>query len=482
MRFPHFASKCFLCGAGEDCFDTATRVCSCMRLRGFPEPELSCYVTMLPELVDYSVSKLPSLWAENPCDVFAVAAGTLGSSSDSVAKQRDSIGDQRSTYLSPGDLLEKSHHLRCGNATLYRAGGLEDLTGSELVLVLDMGSYYWSGTLKDPRSWAIVNAALAHGITDISLWTAGNAGLSLAKLAYFANRRLSPDTRLQIHAIVDQDVDGDIRTQLRLWQCDVLDLFRRDKPVLNPLEIRGLVAARLRRSRRRLDDASYWHVTDGWDGVGLLAYRLVAAQIFRDLGAVFPTRGPQQAIDVVLPVGTGDLLLGFYLGLRDCERSGLIEPGSWRLIGAVPGGANILANIRQRSIPGQMNGSGSSPNGAGPVMPKLKGVYTPLAPCLMRMEKEGLVEFVVVTEEDQIRAGRQVLSGGIDDGIVAEPSALASFAALPYLGESSNGHGGHGEYSYHRGRRVLIVNSGLGVLGGAEEKFLYSALGSSVLC
>ena len=151
MRFPHFSSKCFLCGAGEDCFDSATRMCSCMRLRGFPEAELSCYVTMLPELVDYSVSKLPSLWAENPCDVFAVAAGTLGFRSDAVIKQRDSIGEQRSTYLSPGDLLEKSHHLRCGNATLYRAGGLEDLTGCELVLVLDMGSYYWSGTLKDPR-------------------------------------------------------------------------------------------------------------------------------------------------------------------------------------------------------------------------------------------------------------------------------------------------------------------------------------------
>jgi len=451
-----------------------------MRLEAFPEAELSCYVTMLPELMDYSVSKLPSLWAEKPCDVFAVAVGTLGSSWDSVIKQRDAIGEQESTYLSPYDLLE-SHHLRCGNATLYRAAGLEDLTGCGLVLVLDMGSYYWSGTLKDPRSWAITNAALAHGITDISLWTAGNAGLSLAKLTYFANRRLLPDVRLQIHAIVDQDVDEEIRARLRLWQCEVLDLVRRDKPVLNPQEIRSLVAARLRRSRRRLDDSSYWHVTDGWDGVGLFAYRLVAAQIFRDLSAVFPVRGSQQPMDVVLPVGTGDLLLGFYLGLRDCERCGLIEPGLWRLIGAVPSGANILANVRQRSIPGQINGDGSNPNAAAPVMPKLKGVYTPLAPCLARMEKEGLVKFVVVTEEDQLRAGRQVLSRGIDGGIVAEPSALASFAALPYLGDSANSHGGHREYSYDRGRRVLIVNSGMGVLGNAEEKFLYSSLASSVL-
>ena len=149
-----------------------------------------------------------------------------------------------------------------------------------------MGSYYWPGTLKDPRSWAIINTALAGGVTDISVWTAGNAGVGLAKLAHFANRRVLPDARLQIHAIVDNEVAGEIRAQLRLWQCEVLDLFRQDRPVLNPADIRRLVARGLNRSRRSLEEKSYWHVTDGWDGIGLLMYRLIAAQVLRDLSAV----------------------------------------------------------------------------------------------------------------------------------------------------------------------------------------------------
>jgi hypothetical protein len=95
------------------------------------------------------------------------------------------------------------------------------------------------------------------------------------------NRRLPRERRLQVHAIVDSDVAPDIRTRLRLWQCEILDIFRRDKPVLNPEEVKGLVAARLQRSRRQLDEAAYWDVTDGRDGVGLLMYRYLAGRRHR---------------------------------------------------------------------------------------------------------------------------------------------------------------------------------------------------------
>ena len=446
----------------REVFDTANRACDCLAAEGFPASEHSCYVTVLPDLRDFSVGDLPSIWADEPEDALSSAVDTLGADPAKIAAHVATHAQRPSARPYPNDILGTRHHARCGTATVYRAGSLEDLTGYARALVLDMGSYYWSGTLKDPRSWAIVNTALACGMTEISVWTAGNAGVSLAKIVSAANRRLPPEARLQVHAIVDDEVAPEIRTQLRLWQCEVLDVFRKDKPILNPDEIRSLVAARMRRARRRLDDRSYWHVTDGWDGVGLLMYRLIAAQLLRDLAAVMGD--DDMPFDVVMPVGTGDLMLGFYLGLRDCEAAGLVRHGAFRLVGALPSGANILNNLRHRTL----SAAGNDGHPA-PVMPKLTSVYTPLAPCLAQIEKHG-VSFVVVTEADQLRAGRQILSNGVDDGVVAEPSALAAFAALPHLNGNNGG-------KYPSSRRVLVISSGHGILAHVEEALLHRAIG-----
>lgn len=467
MRLEHLGARCFLCGEERPAFDTVSRLCDCLRPRGFSVGEHSCYVTILPEPKSYSVHDLPGLWSAEPHDVFALGIDSLAS-----GPVRPEGGRAPTALPYPADHLKARYHLSCGNSVLHESPNLSDATGFERVLVLDMGAYHWSGTLKDPRSWAILNTALSCGIKSISVWTAGNAGLSLARMAYSLNRRLPMESRIQIYAIVDNDVAPEIRTQLRLWQCEVLDVFRQDKPVLNPEEIKGLVAARLRRVRRHLDESSYWHVTDGWDGVGLLMYRYIAAQVLRDVTALADGSRP---LHVVLPVGTGDLLLGFYLGLKDCEAAGLIPPKRCRLLGAVPAGHNILGNVRQHRLP--MNGNGHGGNGheraspAAPVMPKLTGIYTPLAPCLARIEQEGTVDFIPVSEADQLRAGRQILSGGIDDGIPCEPSALAAFAAVPHL------NGGTEPGPYQSNQQVLIVSSGLGVLDRRESDLLDRALG-----
>lgn len=476
MKFENFSSRCFLCGIQYPTFDTEMRVCNCIRPYGFPEYEIGCYVTILPEMKSYSVVDLPSLWAAKPNDVFAVAATNLGVSSEVQEHQRNITETTGNIYPFAIDHLKTKYHLQCGNAVLYRSTSLEGLTGSEVVLILDMGSYYWSGTLKDPRSWVIINTALAFGMTEIAVWTAGNAGVSLAKIACGVNKKISSDARLQVHAIVDNEVAPEIRSQLKLWQCEVLDIFRQDRPVLNPTEIRTLVEARLRRSRRHLNEAAYWHVTDGWDGVGLLMYRLIAAQVIRDVAAVLMREG-SIPMDIVLPVGTGDLLLGFYLGLRDCEEAGLVPTGLCRLVGAVPAGANILANVRRRSIPQEIDDSLANPKLIAPIMPKLRSLYTPLAPCLAHIEKLNNVSFTVVTEADQLRAGRLVLSGGIDDGIVAEPSALATFGALPYLSNGSRIGGRDNGRTYCSNRRFLFINSGLGVLSASEQAVLQRAMG-----
>ena len=503
MKLDHLDARCFLCGADYGPFDTGRRLCDCVRPLGFPESELSCYVTILPEPRGYSVRALPSLWAKDPWDVFAIAAEGNGFPGNPAASAGAagvaSPASDAAAYPFGRDLLAREHHLRCGNTILHRSSILEDVTGFEEVHVVDMGYYLWSSTLKDPRSWAIINTALAAGITDLAVWTAGNAGLSLARLAATANRRLPRERRLQVHAIVDSDVAPEIRTRLRLWQCEILDIFRRDKPVLNPEEVQGLVSARLKRSRRRLDEAAYWDVTDGWDGVGLLMYRVIAAQVIRDYAAASRAQGEEpRPFDVVLPVGTGDLLLGFYLGLRDCEEADLIPKNRCRIIGALPTGASILHNIRQRTIPasaprrdwnalpaGWPAGRAEGPAGADstetpesltPLMPKLRSTHTPLAPCLSILDKEGKVHFTAVSGLDQMRAGRHVLSGGIDDGLACEPSALAAFAALPHVHANVRERDGSGRpWQYQSSSRVLVVNSGLGILGRDEEDLLRRA-------
>jgi pyridoxal-phosphate dependent enzyme len=469
VRFDDLDARCFLCGARHGAFDTSNRLCECVRPQGFPAGELSCYATILPEPRRYSVDLLPSLWAADPLDVFAVSAHGPGPDGPRAATAMED-----GVYPFLRDLLSREHHLTCGNAMIHRSSTLEDVTGFGQVHVINMSVYRWTGTLKDPRSWAIINTALLKGITDLAVWTAGNAGLSLARLAHAANHRLPPEKRLQVHAIVDNDLSPAIRTQLKLWQCEVLDIFRKDKPILNPSEIKGLVAARLRRSRRPFDEARYWDVTDGWDGVGLLMYRYIAAQIIRDMAAASKGSAEAGPLYAVMPVGTGDLMLGFYLGMQDCERAGLIAPGDCRMIGALPVGSSILHNVRRRAIP-----ENHAPLPAAPVMPKLTSTYTPLAPCFSALDRAKSVHFLTVTHQDQMRAGKHVLAGGIDDGLACEPSALAAFAALPHVYERERElamDDQHWRYQSHA--RVLVVNSGLGVMSAEEEEFLRRATGS----
>src|SRR5258706_10734229 len=114
--------------------------------------------------------------------------------------------------------------LSLGRPTVYRCARLEGVGAFAKVYVLDMSTFYWSHTLKDPRSWAILNVAIAKGIRHLALYTAGNAGISLARLAYAVNKRLAPEQRISIYALVDETVapkfEPFCRTQaakLRRW-------------------------------------------------------------------------------------------------------------------------------------------------------------------------------------------------------------------------------------------------------------------------
>lgn len=468
-------SKCFLCDANKGEFDTDHRVCTCNGLQEFPQSEHPLYATILPEPGEYDIGRLPSIHATKFLDLYAMSAQafTRGSAIPTTALERNarSSSPPREKELpagpmplhSPNHLYEK-FGLTCGNPILYRVERLENWSGFSELYVLDMSTYLWSGTLKDPRSWAIINTALDYGITELSLWTAGNAGISLAKIAYAVNRSLPADKRLHIYGIVDMTVQDEVRSRLRTWQCDVLEMPSKTKPVLDPEEIRARVKDQMMTRNQSMNPSKYWHVTDGWDGVGLLMYRYLGAQVIRDVKPKY----------LVAPVGTGDLLLGFYQGLLDCERNSEIEKDACTLVGVVPIGENILQNIRNQRIntkdPERRRVIGKN----DPVMPKLIGRYSPLAPCIHRLDMLRKVRFVEVDGDEQVAAGHQVLKGGLDLGIACEPSALSAFAGLSYVNDIARELEGGGPTSrlYKSPSRVVVINSGSGVMGKKEFELL----------
>ena len=206
-------------------------------------------------------------------------------------------------------------------------------------------------------------------------------------------------------------------------------------------------------------------MTDGWDGVGIFIYSLLARQCvyllrrqLRQVRSIDPDK-----MYILLPLGTGNFLLGFYRGL---EAFGDKRP---KLVAALPHGDNVMTpflplesreNSRPRVGP------------AEPVAPKLTGFYSPLSPCLWRLtldkrfDDPKAVEFITVDRAAQIEVAARVFALTGERGVASEPSALIAFGALRELGERIQ--------SYRRGRKrsvALVVNSGFGIMGTEEQEF-----------
>jgi threonine dehydratase len=343
--------------------------------------------------------------------------------------------------------------LHPGGPLLYRVPQISGWSDFRRVYVLDMSTYAWSHTLKDARSWAILNTALHHGRTKLALYTAGNAGLSLGRLAYEVNRRRPRDCpRIEVNTVVDENVTPSMRAILHSWGCNVLAIEESQRRILNAETIWRKIS-----SAQDYDvvgtPPGAWHVTDGWDGVGLLMYRLLIAQVLREIDVQY----------VVVPLGTGSLFLGAYMGIQDA-RAKNDRP---RLVGAVPAGENVLQSWRQSHTDHPVEPS---------VMEKLVGRYTPLAPCLAQLDENHEVDFVEVTGDMLRRAARALW------GFVAfEPSGAAAVAAL-------KGSGGnravidlarerekpkHASNVFFRSdSAVLVVTSGFGLLSSREADLL----------
>lgn len=75
-------------------------------------------------------------------------------------------------------------------------------------------------------------------------------------------------------------------------------------------------------------------------------------------------------------------------------------------------------------------------------------------------------------------AARRVIRSSIFGGITSEPSSLAGFASLQKLNDYAREQEGGGpskEQIYHSPSRVLVINTGMGIMGRDELNFIREA-------
>lgn len=374
-------------------------------------------------------------------------------------------GDKEEKNAEPREFLKSVFKnplsLPCGQPSFLPAPALAEFSGLGGVWVLDMSPYIWSGTHKDLRSWAILSTAIEHEIKHLALWTAGNAGLSLAKMVHRYNAGVNETDKRQVYCFVDSSAPPEIVVALRALRCSVAPIAIGKGAILSNDHLFNVVSAL---SGGKVKHERYWQVTDGWDGMGTFIYSLLAQQSFYLLQSKVKENENLKDADVyiVLPVGTGNLLLGFVRAMERAEKSGGKRT---KLVGVLPYGDNVIKPFSQDP---EKTGNGFPDT---PEAPKLTGFYSPLSPCLWHLLQDrtfshnGSVEFMRVDRASQVEAASQVLSLS-HPIIAAEPSALLAFGALKNLYQQIVNNGRDPSKSV-----ALVVNSGFGIMEIKEQEF-----------
>lgn len=433
-----------LCCSSVTAFNIADRYChagNCLgRYYPINDEDRELFVTIVPERdTDYA-----ALATESRDSIVQFAgeqpAGQLSDLAPYLPYRRDALGEMG---------------LSLGRPTVYRSKRLEDWSLFSQVHVLDLSTFPWSGTLKDPKSWAVINCAIEQNVSVLGLYTAGNAGISLAKIAYEASRLHGRSFR--IFTLVDDTVGADIRNYLRIWDCTVIE-DHDSKYILDPIDFWRRVHPHLDSDQERR-----WQVTDGWDGVSIMMYRLIFIEALRRVRPSY----------IVVPLGTGNLYIGAHLATRDV----FADEERPRIFTAVPDAENVTRYFDSFREPKPPPTSRQLA-----VMPKLVGRYTPLLPALACLHNSSQAKSITVSYGMQSNVAEALWQRiqQHEPTIAAEPSALVAAAALcgdgtfPGLRELIRPP--HLHHQFHGEQPVLIVNSGFGIIGQAERTFLSAIL------
>ena len=252
---------------------------------------------------------------------------------------------------------------------------------------------------------------------------------------------------------------------LRSLQCRVAPVSTGSGTILSREQLYHVVA-----SMAEEEKESYWQVTDGWDGVGIFIYSLLARQCFYLLKHELEQRNITPSnIYILLPLGTGNLLLGFVRGMEQVNQAERAK-----VVAAVPFGDHMMMPFLP---PGPKVNDRPKMRRDQPEAPKLTGFYSPLSPCLWHLAQDrdfshaGAVDFIEVDRASQIEAAARILGSAQTPTVASEPSALIAFGALKQLAQRVRDYGLTSESCV-----ALVVNSGFGIMGMEEQKFFTESI------
>jgi len=244
-----------------------------------------------------------------------------------------------------------------------------------------------SGSFKDRGASLCVTHACMHGYSTIVEDTSGNTGIALSMYAARCGMRM--------RVVVPRDApEGKVKL-LRLLGAEVV--FAED---------RGS-ASRIARELASLGEYYASHLTNP---LFIEGPRTIAYEIYEQLGEID---------NVVVPVGSGGLVLGIAYGFQDLLKLGLI-----RRIPRIVAVQRCDVAPLYRAIYGLKEPGGDAWLADGirvPDPPRLNEIAN--------VVKHSMGEVILVNNEDIVKA----LSELVEMGILVEPTAATAFAAYTKL-------------------------------------------------
>lgn len=477
LYFP-WANRCFVCGEqakDKSGYDTNISLDSECQPRYQTHPfffktsdPASSFVSYLPEvpgLTDFTGVTDKNHPLRKGFKDILLATGADGPGEATLTDLRSDLANPDSTpFPSVGD-----PRLTVGQPVLRNATTLAAFSGLKDAQVLDLSPYIWSGTHKDLKSWAVLSIAISQTISHLGVWTAGNAGISLAKLIHRWNATQPEHKHKRVYCLFDANAPedlGQVIVTLQALNCKVAPISTGTGAVLLREQIKNVVESMVKAEEGTLEN--YWHVTDGWDGVGVLVYTLLALQCLLRLQKEEFLPAGRGRTYVIVPVGTGSLLFGFYKAVTAFVEQTKLHV---KVVAALPYGDNMLEPFLSPEV-SAMPRQGPRMERKSPRADKLTGFYSPLSPCLWKLtqyrdfDDPRAVEFIQVDLAEQVEAGARLFSEYRGHPIAAEPSALVAFGALKELGRRIKNNG-----RIPKDCAAIVVNTGFGVMGKEEEAF-----------
>lgn len=303
------------------------------------------------------------------------------------------------------------------NSPLIRSERLSELFNLPNLYIKDESCLPY-GTHKDRRSEVIINVALEQKVDKIVCLTAGNAGYSLSRYAARAG--------IDYTSLVFPWVTKERRATLSEWGHVITIDGSRYNGILRPRDFVEIVREYDKYERRRTW-GNIWAVTNSFEPISLVAYK----ELFYEIADENPDY-------VVVPCGSGDILIGLWLGIKEL---GL----KTKIIAVGPKNEHPLREALKKKKDEVMIDDYSEASYAE----KLTTPFTAVLPILCKIFEDQENVYIEVDNHELERTYNLLK----EVGIRSEYSAVAAFAA--FLGRERP--------DIPRDAKVVIINTGKGL-------------------